>query len=84
MFKNLVKSENYIGNRTYYLAFLIIYDTEYFGVFSNFYDYGSQCLEEEVVKNLESFLLKNNITTLNSCVENKDVITSYLLELVTD
>lgn len=82
-FENLDYSENHYTNRWYYMAFLIIYDTEFFGVYTNYANYNST-LDNDVVLKLRDFLCGNSINTLSNMMERKSEIIDFLHSLSND
>ena len=80
-FSHLEHCENHYTNRWYYLAFVIIYDTEFFGIYSNYSNYDST-LDNVPVLKLRDFLCENSINTLSDVLERKDEIVGFLYKLV--
>lgn len=82
-FENLDYSENHYTNRWYYLAFTIIYDTEFFHIYSNYANQDGT-LDNEVVLKVRDFLCENSINTLSNVIDRKDEIITFLFHLVNE
>lgn len=78
-FEHLENCENHYTNRWYYLAFSITYDTEFFGLFTNYSNYNST-LDNDVVVKLTDFLCENSINTLSNVIERKDEIIGFFID----
>ena len=71
------KGDLALANRCFYIAFLICHDTEFYGTYTNFYDYDC-CLDEDAVEKIYNFVSFNNINSLSRLHEYRNAISDFL------